>query len=440
MNRRAFLKAGAAATSFLLLPTTAPSEQKDGVAGESIRGGADERIEKHRKGGGRINVRDSRGKPLKGVKITVEQVRHDFLFGCNFFMFGKCGDSLAEEQYRQRFADVFNYCTLGFYWAAYERELGKPNYDYTDQVVEWTRIHGIKSKGHPLVWDHPAGSPAWLPENPQEIQRLSAARVKEIVSRFKGRIDMWDVVNEATHLPDKANKTRMAKWALEYGPVPYVTDHLKIARAANPEAILLVNDYRTDPPYLRLLEAVKKEPSTAFDVVGIQSHMHDGPWDDSQTWRVCETYARLGLPLHFTETTLVSGPRTGPGENWGVTNAELETEQAKETESLFKLLFSHPAVQGITWWDFSDRGAWQRAAAGWVRKDMSAKPVYDRMKALIKGDWWTKAQGVTDAEGNYPLRAFFGTHRLKLELPGGSQATREVHWQRGSQNEINLVM
>ena len=79
-------------------------------------------------------------------------------------------------------------------------------------------------------------------------------------------------------------------------------------------------------------------------------------------------------------------------------------------------------MQGITWWDFSDRGAWQRAAAGWIRKDMSVKPVYDRMKALIKGDWWTKAQGVTDAEGNYPLRAFFGTHRLKLELSGNPRS------------------
>jgi endo-1,4-beta-xylanase len=440
MNRRAFLKVGAAATSFLLLPIAAQPEEKDGATGESISGGISERIEKHRKGGGRINVCDSMGNPLKGVKISVEQLRHDFLFGCNFFMFGHCGDPVAEEQYRQKFADVFNYCTLGFYWAAYEHEQGKPNYSYTDQVVEWTRAHSIKCKGHPLVWDHPAGSPAWLPENPQAIRSLSDARLKEIVSRYKGQIDFWDVVNEATHLPDKVNKTKMAKWALEYGPVPYVSNPLKIARAANPEATLLVNDYRTDPPYLRLLEAVRKESATAFDVVGIQSHMHDSAWGDSQTWRVCETYARLGLPLHFTETTLVSGPRNGPGENWGATNAELETKQAEGTENFYKLLFSHPAVQAITWWDFSDRGAWQRAAAGWLRKDMSAKPVYDRMRALIKRDWWTKAQGVTDAEGNYPLHAFFGTHRLSLELPGIRQSTHEVHWQRHSQNVIKLVM
>lgn len=440
MNRRMFLKAGATATSFLLLPITAPSEQQDEIAGGSLHKGIQERIEKHRKGEGRINVRDSKGKPLPGVRVTVEQLRHDFLFGCNFFMFGHCGDPVAEEQYRQKFADVFNYGTLGFYWAGYEREKGKPNYTYTDQVLEWTRAHGLKCKGHPLVWDHPAGSPSWLPDDSEEIQKLSATRVKEIVSRFKGRIDMWDVVNEATHLPDKGNKTKMAKWALDYGPVRYVTDHLKIARTANPEATLLVNDYRTDSPYLRLLEDVRKQPGATFDVVGIQSHMHDGPWDDTQAWRICETYGRLGLPLHFTETTLVSGPRTGPGENWGETTTALETKQAEGTEKFYKLLFSHPSVQGITWWDFSDRGAWQRAAAGWLRKDMSAKPVYDRMKALIRSEWWTKAQGITDAEGHYALRAFFGTHRLSLELPNGHRATHEVRWQRAGQNEINLVM
>ena len=81
---------------------------------------------------------------------------------------------------------MLNYCTLGFYWASYERERGKPNYEYTDQVAAWTREHGITCKGHPLVWDHPAGSPGWLPDDPKEIERLSTARVREIISRYQG--------------------------------------------------------------------------------------------------------------------------------------------------------------------------------------------------------------------------------------------------------------
>ena len=77
--------------------------------------------------------------------------------------------------------------------------------------------------------------------------------------------------------------------------------------------------------------------------------------------QICDRYARVGLPIHFTETTVVSGPRTGPGENWGSTTPELEAKQADYVARLYTLLFGRPAVQALTWWDFSDDGAWQRA-------------------------------------------------------------------------------
>ena len=105
-----------------------------------------------------------------------------------------------EHKYREQFAALLNYATLGFYWGAYEPERGKPHYDYTDQVVSWCRVRNIVCKGHPLAWDHPASSPKWLPNEPVEVERLSTTRVREIVARFKGRIGMWDVVNEPTDL------------------------------------------------------------------------------------------------------------------------------------------------------------------------------------------------------------------------------------------------
>ena len=153
-------------------------------------------------------------------------------------------------------------------------------------MAQWTRDHGIVCKGHPLVWDHAAGSPAWLPEDGQEIERLSRARVREIVSRYRGRIDIWDVVNEATHLPDKPNHTKLAAWAAELGAIPYVAEHLRVARAANPQATLLVNDYRIDPAYYKLLDGLREDGRLLMDAIGIQSHMHDGDW----------RFARSGIP------------------------------------------------------------------------------------------------------------------------------------------------
>jgi GH35 family endo-1,4-beta-xylanase len=440
VNRRTFLKAGASTASLLLSqPAWCAQVEEDKPTDDDILAQTRSRIEQHRKGDGTITLRDAQSKAIQGAKVQVQQLHHDFLFGCNCFMFGRCRRPELEEQYRQQFAALLNYCTLGFYWATYEHERGKPHYEYTDQVAAWTRDHGITCKGHPLVWDNPVGSPNWLPDDPKEIERLSTTRVREIVTRYQRRIDIWDVVNEATHLADKLNHTKMANWAATLGAVQYVAEHLKVARDANPQATLLVNDYRIDAPYYRILDKLRDNGKLFFDAVGIQSHMHDGIWALQKVWDTCDTYRKLGLPLHFTESTIVSGPRNGPGENWGATTAEGEARQAERTVKFYTALFAHPAVQAITWWDFSDLGAWQGAAAGWLRRDMSPKPVYDRLLSLIRGEWWTKTAETTDARGEVKVRAFFGTHRITAHLPSGQSMTKEVHWERGQKNQFELT-
>jgi GH35 family endo-1,4-beta-xylanase len=380
-------------------------------------------------------VRRADGQPIPGAEVRVEQLQHDFLFGCNFFAFERCGEPAAEAAYRRQFAALFNYATLGFYWPAYEPQRGRPNYDYTDRVLAWCREQGLTCKGHPLVWDF--ADPKWLPRDFEEIRALSEARVRDIVSRFKGRLDYWDVVNEPTHLG--RFKTRLGEWAQNWGAVPYTTAHLKTARAAHPNATLLVNDYRTDAAFYKILEALRHEGPELFDAVGLQSHMHDGGWPLRRVWEVCDRFAKLGLPLHFTETTFVSGPRKGPGENWHPTDGAGEARQAEYVPKFYTMLFAHPDVRALTWWDFSDRRAWQRAAAGLVRADMSPKPVYDRLQALIKRDWWTRVNGRTDAQGAFALRAFTGRLRLSARLPAGGEWTREVQWTRDQANQVELI-
>jgi len=436
MNRRAFLKTGSVAAGWVAmhaLRRTAVA-QESGLSNDELLAQAKERIAKHRFGEGVVVVRDSAGRPVPNALVKVEQRRHDFLFGSNIFRFGRIADAEREEKYRARFAALLNYATLGFYWPYYEPERGKPIYDYTDKVADWCREHGITCKGHPLVWDF--ADPRWLPHEFAEIRALSNARVREIVGRYQGRIDIWDVVNEPTHLG--RFKTRMGEWAIAMGAVPYVAEHLKLARAANPKATLLVNDYRTDPPFYQILDALREEGKLLFDAIGIQSHMHGGGWPLHRVWEVCDTYAKLGVPIHFTETTIVSGPRI-QGERWGQTTPEGEAAQADHVPKFYTALFAHPAVQAITWWDFSDNGAWQGAPAGWLRRDMSPKPVYDRLLALIKKEWWTNREGRTDGKGEFACRACFGQHHLRAELPGGRALTKEVHWQRGQPNRFELA-
>jgi endo-1,4-beta-xylanase len=435
MNRRHFLRTAASST-FLLSAAPWPARSAEPTRDE-ILAQARERIGKHRQGDGTILVRAADGRPVPGATVKVEQVRHEFLFGCNFFGFERVGDPESEQKYRERFAGLLNYATLPFYWAMYEAQRGQPNYDYSGRTADWCRDHHIACKGHPLVWDEPAGSPRWLPEDTSEIERLSHARVREIVTRFKGRIDRWDVVNEPT-MPNRQH-TRMGGWSVAKGAVPYVREHLLLAREANPQATLLVNDYSLDQPYYRILDALRDGGKLLFDAVGIQSHMHGGVWTQRRVGSVCDMYARLGLPLHFTELTIVSGPRQpGGGERWAETTPELEARQAEQVAQFYTTLFSHPAVEAVTWWDFSDRHAWQGAAAGLVRKDMSPKPAYEKLLGLIKDEWWTKTEGRTNDRGEFACRAFFGRHKVNVSAADGRSASAETDWKRGAPNQIEL--
>ena len=160
----------------------------------------DELIEKSRRGTVVINVVDDSDAVIPNASISCRQIRHAFLFGCNIYAFNSIGSEEVNEVYRNRFAELFNFATLGFYWRGYEREQGKPNYAGTDEVLSWCEQRGIVAKGHPLIWSNESGIPTWLPNEPDERMRLAKQRVSEIVGRFKNRIDIWDVVNEPIHM------------------------------------------------------------------------------------------------------------------------------------------------------------------------------------------------------------------------------------------------
>lgn len=121
--------------------------------------GAAERIERHRRADGAIAVRTRSGRRVRGAAVRVEQVRHDYLFGCNFFLFDRVPTPELGQAYEQRFAALCNAATLGFYWGGYEVEEGKLDYAYPDHAPAWCRERLTTPKGHPLAWDHDISSP-----------------------------------------------------------------------------------------------------------------------------------------------------------------------------------------------------------------------------------------------------------------------------------------
>lgn len=402
---------------------------------------AQSRIEQHRMADMVVQVVDAAGNPVADASVRVEQTRHAFLFGSNIFAWGHLDDPQLEEAYRRQFAELFNFATIGFYWAAYESRQGQPNHGYAEAVARWCAEQGILTKGHPLAWNY--ADPRWLPDDPNVVRRLQMERIDDCVQRFSGLIDRWDVVNEAVHFERDEFAQRapkMTRMWLETGRLEFTRTCFEHARRAHPEAVLLINDYRNDPPYESLIEQlVDDDGQRLYDVIGLQSHMHGGTWSSENLWEVCERFSRFQVPLHFTELTVLSGRRGWELQEEWPTTSEGEAEQAREVERIYTVLFSHPAVEAITWWDFSDARAWQRAPAGFLRKDMTPKPAYDLLKGLVKDRWWTRSELTTGADGCAALRGYLGDYQLHVRV-GDRQATTTGSVHRGKENRLTIIL
>jgi endo-1,4-beta-xylanase len=440
LSRRHFLKsAGIGAALSAAAPYVSAARQVASVGADSdVLRQAERRIQEHRKGTVTLRLTDPNGQPLPPeVRVTLTQTQHKFLFGCNIFKLGRCQTPEQNAAYEKRFSGLLNFATLPFYWWTYERQKGQPQDERTDAVARWCRAHQITMKGHPLAWNW--RDPPWLAGTPEEVMQLQLERIDRCVRRFKGRIDIWDVVNEATHYDRdtaKRDAPRLTEAIAKMGVGNYVRKAFETARQANPKATLLINDYRTDAAYADkvISQLVDADDRPLYDVIGIQSHMHGGYWGAARTWEVCERFAQFGRPLHFTETTVVSGPKQDA--TW-TTTPEGERLQAAHVTEFYTVLFSHPSVEAITWWDFTDQNAWQSAPAGLLRNDLTPKPAYEQLHHLIKNKWWTQTQVVTAANGFATFEGFRGRYRAEVPSRRG-RLTGQFNLDASSRSPISV--
>ncbi len=382
----------------------------------------------HRKAKCRLRVTDRQGNPVAAARLRLRQTRHEFLFGCGAFDFMAYANSDSPDAGLKDRIDkwlaLYNYGTLPFYWGGFEPEEGRPHTESRRKAAEFLRERNVTVKGHPLCW-HTACADWLMQYDTQTILRKQLQRIEREVTGFKGTVDIWDVINEVVIMPvfDKYDNavTRVCR---DIGRVGIVKETFAAARAANPAAKLLINDFNTSASYEILIDGCL-QAGVPIDVIGIQSHQHQGYWGAEKLEQVLERYAYFGLPLHFTENTLVSGSLIPPEiedlndfqvKEWPST-PEGEERQMEQTEEMYRILFAHPEVEAITGWDFAD-GAWLNAPSGVIRRDNSVKPVYERLMHLIKEEWWTDREICTDENGFADAEGFKGDYLL--EMPGRS--------------------
>jgi GH35 family endo-1,4-beta-xylanase len=383
----------------------------------------------HRIGTEVIDVIGKNGKPVSGREITVRQQTSSVLFGCAGFETIQVvnneleGDQKAFAEKRvDKMLDLFNSFTLPFYWGRFEPERGKPDIARTLNASKWLHEKGNVVKGHPLCWHTVTAE--WLLElSDEEILRTQLERIERDVSAFAGSIDMWDVINEVVIMPvfDRYDNgiTRICK---REGRVGLVKKVFEEAKRANPDAILLINDFDMSTDYSDLLTELL-DAGIPIDVIGLQSHMHQGCWSREKTEEVLERFSTFGLPLHFTEINLVSGELMPPHigdlndfipEEWPST-PEGEARQAEQISGFYKLLFNCPLVEAFTYWSFSD-GGWLNSPAGLMTKDARVKPSYDALHLLIKNEWRTPEQRlITDDNGKVMVSGFKGGYIAEFD-------------------------
>lgn len=413
----------------LILPVAGASAE------ESWKREADARIEQHRKSDVEIVVTRN-GKPVPDATVSIKMKRHEFLFGCNILKWGICATQEQNLDYYRRFEGLFNSATMPFFWWSYEQEPGgKYMYSYSDDVSSWCFDRGIRTIGHPLLWNWEDQS--WAKDvDEKELCRRLVDRMSDCTSRFKGspdsknRIGHWVVCNElVAPLRDvcRNNAPKLTSLIEKEGPVELARKCFRAARKGNPEAKLLINDYETGENYVELIEKlVDENGKPLYDMIGIQSHMHAGAWSNEYLWEVCERFSKFDKPLYFTELTLLSSEKPFDWNKQEVFPGTPEGERRQKDEAVrvYTMLFSHPKVEMITWWDLSDQGAWMDSPAGVLHADMSPKPIYEALKTLIQETWATNETLKTDKQGKVNLRAFRGTYDIEIVVPNEKECRK----------------
>ncbi len=371
-----------------------------------------QRIEKLRKADLKVVVRDAAGKPIPNAQVSAELVRHGFGFGTCVSM-RLLEDSKDGEIYRQKVKELFSTVVI-------ENELKWQNitghkYVRSDALVAWLKENEIPTRGHCLVWPGQQFLPRHvlaMMDQPETLKKAVEDHVRETVSRYRGQLIDWDVINEpfANHvIMDRLGNGVMVDW-------------FKIAHEADPNVKLFINDYEilacgnmlSTPHQEHYYKTIKYliDQGAPISGIGMQGHFSSNITSPENLLKILDRYAALGLRIKVTELDI---------------NLDDQELRADYMRDFHIALFSHPAVDGILQWGFWEGAHWIPNAA-LFSKDWSIRPHGQAFVDLVHGQWKTTASGQTDASGAYALRGFRGTYRVTASANGKTieQMTRLV--------------
>jgi len=292
-------------------------------------------------------------------------------------------EGLPDERYSDTLAREFNFLTpeMAMKWAEIHPTPDVWNFGPADALVEFASDHGMKIKGHTLIWH------ALLPDyvNQQmSANELSAAmeeHIHMVVGHYRGRVSAWDVVNEAV---DDHAGLRDSLFLDKLGD-GYVAEAFQLAHEADPDALLIYNDYgaeglggKSDGVYALAKKLVTDD--VPIDGVGLQMHVlathYPNPNDIAANVR---RLASLGLKVNISEMDV------GIRDASGSLPDRLQL-QRRVYHDVIDACCRETNFMGVTFWGFTDALSYDPAEEGLVFDESYApKPAYwGILEALLR--------------------------------------------------------
>jgi len=244
------------------------------------------------------------------------------------------------------------------------------NYDWSriDKIVDYAQLNNQRLFGHNLIWH--SSTPKWVEEKALIdsiwLDTFMKDYITKYVSRYKGKVAAWDVVNEG--LESHGGNIRKTMWYNVLGK-DYIAKAFTYAHEADPNAILFYNDFNIERDTLKLNATLKlvnelKNQGVPIHGIGFQMHIRMDIPDETIAYALKKA-AATGLQIHLSEVDIIfnkhDDTRLGGIQIYDEITNEMKATQAEKYKNLvlmYRKIVPKEQQYGITFWDFTDRDSW----------------------------------------------------------------------------------
>lgn len=242
-----------------------------------------------------------------------------------------------------------------------------------DSVAAFAKRNNMKLRGHCLCWHNQ--TPRWFfidsVTGKQVTKEVLLQRLKEhittVVSRYKGTIYAWDVVNEA--ISDKEEEYFRPSLFYQICGEDFIAKAFEYAHAADPGAILFYNDYNEISQVKRekIIRMIKglKDKGVPIHGIGLQGHWAVNEPSREQLDKTLADFSELGLKMQITELDISVYPKEHDAREKKPEDADTAFTEEKKMKQLevYKMCFElfrkyKKSITSITFWNISDRDSW----------------------------------------------------------------------------------